>query len=269
MKDFQYEDFSYRTAQIPHKYGEQVTLLSDVALLTLLAKLCSPKGQQPWLNDWIQQIYTQLLFTVLNKEFPIKQSSIRTRMFEHEPDAVYTGPVLDAETRVVCVNLARAGTLPSHVCYTLLNHILNPELIRQDHISISRKTNAGDQVTGSEVSGHKIGGSIDHSILIFPDPMGATGSTLSEVLDLYKDHGKPKKIISMHCIITPEFIRNVLRRHPETHIYAVRLDRGLSPNGVLKSIPGSHWDREIGLNAKQYIVPGGGGIGEVLNNSFV
>jgi hypothetical protein len=49
----------------------------------------------------------------------------------------------------------------------------------------------------------------------------------------------------------------------------VRLDRGLSPADVLKTPLGTHWDRERGLNQKDYIVPGGGGFGEVMNNAYV
>ena len=52
-------------------------------------------------------------------------------------------------------------------------------------------------------------------------------------------------------------------------VYALRLDRGLSDDDVLQTVPGTYWDRERGLTDHQYIVPGGGGLGEVLNNSFV
>ena len=38
---------------------------------------------------------------------------------------------------------------------------------------------------------------------------------------------------------------------------------------VLATLPGTHWDRERGLTEHHYIVPGGGGLGEVINNSFV
>ena len=32
---------------------------------------------------------------------------------------------------------------------------------------------------------------------------------------------------------------------------------------------GTFWDKEKGLNEYQYIVPGAGGLGEILNNAFV
>ena len=52
-------------------------------------------------------------------------------------------------------------------------------------------------------------------------------------------------------------------------VYAVRLDRGLSPPDVLETGLGERWDEERGLNDHQYIVPGGGGFGELMNNSWI
>ncbi|MES2802917.1 MAG: hypothetical protein V4654_10520 [Bdellovibrionota bacterium] len=43
---------------------------------------------------------------------------------------------------------------------------------------------------------------------------------------------------------------------------ALRVDRGLSAEHVLKSPLGLYWDQEKGLNNKQYIIPGAGGLGE-------
>ena len=61
----------------------------------------------------------------------------------------------------------------------------------------------------------------------------------------------------------------MLAAHPDIVIYALRLDRGLSPADVLATVPGTRWDEERGLNDHQYIVPGAGGVGEILNNAWV
>ena len=137
---------------------------------------------------------------------------------------------------------------------------MNPKTVRQDHISIAR---------GVGISGHKIGGRVDDAIVLFPDPMGATGGTLVEALDLYKQHGNPRKVISLHCIVTPEYIRAVHAKHPDLIVYAIRFDRGLSSEKVLASVPGTFWNEEKGLNDQNYIVPGGGGFGEIMNNAYV
>ena len=41
---------------------------------------------------------------------------------------------------------------------------------------------------------------------------------------------------------------HVTQAHPDLVIYAVRVDRGLSPADVLRSVPGTHWAKERGLN---------------------
>jgi uracil phosphoribosyltransferase len=222
------------------------------------------------LHELVTTIYSSMLNIVVNREFPVKQAQIRTRMISMHPEAVYQGPMVDPETPVVSVNLARAGTLPSHICYTALNSFMSPRKVRQDHISIGRTTDEQEKVTGSRVSGHKIGGNVDGAIVLFPDPMGATGGTLVEAVDLFKQQGgRALKYVALHCIVTPEYLRKVQSKHPDLVIYAIRLDRGLSPPDVLDTVPGTHWDREKGLNQKHYIVPGGGGFGEIMNNAFV
>jgi uracil phosphoribosyltransferase len=267
--DQYYKSLQYKLSEIEHRYGKNVHILADTLLLSFLARLCSEVTIQPTINELITTIYLSLLKTAVNQEFPKKLTEIPTRMINSHPEGVYQGPIVDPDVPVVSVNLARAGTVPSHICYTALNYFMNPKHVRQDHISIARTTDKKEQVTGSQISGHKIGGHSNDAIVLFPDPMGATGSTLVEAVDLYKKMGKARKFIALHCIVTPEYIKNMQARHPDVVIYAVRLDRGLSPADVLKTVPGTQWDAEKGLNSNQYIVPGGGGFGEVLNNAYV
>ncbi len=286
-RDQQFNQIEFRLSEIEHRYGKNVHLLSDPYLLSLLARLCAEETVQPVINELVHSIYSSLLNTVVAREFPTKVAVVRTRMAaDHPNEGVYVGPQIVADQSVVSVNLARAGTFPSHICYTSLNYFMNPKLVRQDHISIGRITDHAARVTGSQVSGHKIGGDVDDAIVLFPDPMGATGGTLVEAVSLYKtmpstdskksveSDGKratarAKKYIALHCIVTPEYLANVTKAHPDLIVYAVRLDRGLSSDKVLASVPGEFWTEERGLNDKHYIVPGGGGFGEVMNNAYV
>ncbi|RYF56491.1 MAG: hypothetical protein EOO39_36620, partial [Cytophagaceae bacterium] len=103
---------------------QNVHLLSDPYLLSLLARLCSSETHQPVINELVQSIYTSVLTTVVAREFPIKTIQQPTRMHAHHAEAVYEGPAIDSETNVVSVNLARAGTFPSHLCYTALNYFM-------------------------------------------------------------------------------------------------------------------------------------------------
>jgi len=261
----------YRLSEIEHRYGSQVHILADPILETWLARLCSPKTLQPDINHLVENLYQSLIRLVINREFQKSKVQMPTRMTEVHPHIQYSGEVIDAEQRAVVVNLARAGTWPSHVCYHLLNLVLNPIRVRQDHILASRQTSSSDTVIGTRLEAAKIGGDIQDSMVLFPDPMGATGNTLSAAVEHYKQHvdGQPRRYVALHLIITPEYLKYMKMQHPDVQIYAIRLDRGLSSVDVLSTVPGTRWDEERGLDQKQYIVPGGGGFGEILNNSFV
>ena len=101
--------------------------------------------------------------------------------------------------------------------------------------------------------------------------MGATGGTVCRAVDVYLDlpGAPPRAICAMHLMATPEAVRTVARTHPDVRLWAGRLDRGLSSEKALAAEPGTHPDEERGLNDVQYIVPGAGGMGEMLTNSWV
>lgn len=255
-----------------HHYGPQVHLVDNPFLNGLLARLCSPETYQPEVNRLVEVLYTHLISMAMNQDFAIEKFETPTRMTSMHPDQKLTGERLAQKQKAVCVNLARAGTYPSHICYNFLHFALPPQNIRQDHIFAARMTDANSQqVTGAQFGGLKIGGDVKDAHVIFPDPMGATGNTIVSAIDYYKKNieGPAVRYLALHLIVTPEYLRKVLTAHPEVVIYALRLDRGLSPKAVLETPPGLHWDQERGLNDKDYIVPGGGGLGEIMNNSFV
>jgi uracil phosphoribosyltransferase len=254
-----------------HHYGPQVHLVDNPFLSGLLARLCAPETFQPEVNHLIEVLYTHLISVAMNQEFQIENFRAPTRMTDMHPDKLLQGERIAAAQRAVCVNLARAGTYPSHICYNFLHFALKPRNLRQDHIFAARMTDHEQQVTGAHFGGIKIGGDVKDSFVIFPDPMGATGNTIVSAIEYYKTkiEGPARKFIALHLIVTPEYLKKVLTAHPEVAIYALRLDRGLSSEAILKTPPGLHWDQEKGLNEKDYIVPGGGGLGEIMNNSFV
>lgn len=270
LKDEQYQHIDYQVSELDHLYGENIHILSDPYLFTTLARLGSAECRQPEINQLLNTLYRDLVKVAINREFPRLASTIRTRMVAYHPDAAtFTAPIIDPNTRVVSVNLARAGTVPSQICFDAFNYILNPDGVRQDHISINRKVDVDERVVGTNLGGVKIGGDVKDSIVVFPDPMGATGSTIRAAMQIYAKLGRAKKYIALHLIITPEYVNQVQSEFPNLTVYAIRLDRGLSPASVLSTTPGTHRKEERGLNEKHYIVPGAGGLGEVINNSFV
>lgn len=268
--DCAYRHISSRPAEIEHRYGANFHLLADPVALSLLARLTAKETVQPEVNRLVVELYRTLVAAALGAEFPRITLEVETRMIEKTAHGVWAGEVVDPSTRAVVVAIARGGILPSQVTFDFLHHVLRPAAIRHDHLALGRTVDASGKVTGAEMGSVKIGGPVDDTFLVIPDPMGATGSTLVRVLDHYAEHfGRPRRAISLNLIVTPEFLRKVKAHHPECVVYAFRLDRGLSPADVLETVPGTHWDEERGLNEHDYIVPGAGGLGEVITNSWV
>ena len=271
MADQLYEDIQASFPELSHQYGENIHLARDPYLLTLLAKLCSPQTVQPEFNRLIRELYNNMTSRVVAAEFPRRRVEMPTRMISTTPHGVYVGEVIEPATRAVVVDVARAGILPSMVVYETLNHVVDPGGVRQDHVVMSRTTDEETgKVTGVTMSMSKVAGDAAGAILIVPDPMGATGGSICAATDLYKRKGMipPGKVLLMNLIVTPQYLKKVTTTHPDAVVYAVRLDRGLSPPDVLETTPGERWDEENGLNDIQYIVPGGGGFGELMNNAY-
>lgn len=262
---------SYVLSEIEHAYGAGVHILDDPFLTTQLARLCAPQTGQPLFNSLVRVLYTSMIRTVINHAFPKTQISLPTRMQAHTPRGVFHGQIVDQSTKTIVVDIARAGILPSQICYDTLNTVLEPRQVRQDHLIVARTTDPGDHVTGAAIAGAKIGGSIEDAILLLPDPMGATGNSLATAIESYAQSGlgRARTWITLNLIVTPEFIRRLKQIDADVRIYAVRLDRGMSSEAALASPPGQLWDQESGLNEQQFIVPGGGGFGELMNNSWV
>lgn len=264
-----YSSSPFALSEIEHRYGKSVHLLNDPYLFSTLARLCSPDCRQPLVNSLLNTLYRELVKYVVNREFPLTEKTLETRMLTMHPEGAFSAKIIDPKTKVVSVNLARAGTVPSQICFDAFNYLLDPDGVRQDHIAINRKTDTNEQVIGTQLGGLKIGGDVTDAMVVVPDPMGATGSTLLTAREIYSKLGKFKKFLALHLVVTPEYLKTITSAHPDIIIYAIRLDRGLSPKEVLNTVPGTRWSEEKGLNSKQYIVPGAGGLGEVINNAYV
>jgi uracil phosphoribosyltransferase len=269
--DAQFKSLAYRPCEIEHRYGDRVHILCDPLALTMLARLSAKGTVQPEVNRLLGELYRVLVHEVVASEFPREATALPTRMIDVTPRGVWRGETIAPATPAVVVAVARAGLLPSQNTFDFLNQVLQPECVRQDHLALARTVDEKGGVTGAGLYASKIGGPIDGAVVLIPDPMGATGSTISKVVEQYPHdvYGRPLKMVAVHLIVTPEYLRHVRRRHPDVIVYALRLDRGLSAADVLETVPGERWDEERGLTDKQYIVPGAGGLGEVINNSFV
>jgi len=255
---------------LEHHYGPGVVVLDDPFLQSLLARIGSPETGTERLPALVRSAYQRLCCEVLAREFPAVAARVPTRMAASEPRAYVQTRLLCPRTPLVICAVIRAGILPSQTCYEVATAVLPPANVRLDFVNMSRTIDATHQVTGVRLDGTKIGGPVDGAVVLVPDPMGATGGTVARTVDVYRQlGGTPKGLIAAHLMVTPEAIVRLLETAPGVKIYACRVDRGLSPDHVLATVPGTHLELERGLNDTQYIVPGAGGMGELLTNSWV
>lgn len=265
-----YQNAPHVVPRLLHHYGERVHLVHDPVSLHRLARLSAPDCVLPEMLPLTRTLYAQLLHQVLLAAWPRTQLSLPTRMAAAEGQrGHWAGQTVTAPARQVVVDIARAGTLPAQVCFETLLELFGAKSVRQDHLSMSRVAGASGPVSDAEVHASKVGGAADGAWLLLPDPMGATGTSMAKAIDLYKKMppGPPARIFALHLIVTPEYLAHMHSAHPDVDVWALRLDRGRSAEDVLASPPGSRWREERGLNEHAYIVPGAGGIGELLNNA--
>lgn len=258
-------------ALLAHRYGPNIRLLDDPFLSTLLARVGDPKVGTAELPSLVRTAYQRMLHEVLAQEFPTTTQRQATRMSAQEPRAFVEGPMLCRDTKLVICSVIRAGMLPAQACYEAAVEVLPPENVRLDTLNMSRETGEDGRVVGVRLDGSKLGGPVDDAVVLLPDPMGATGGTVCRAVDVYRElTGKaPRAICAMHLMVTPEAVQRVAAAHPDVRLFAGRLDRGLSSERALRSEPGTFADEERGLNDVHYIVPGAGGMGELLTNSWV
>ena len=184
----------------------------------------------------------------MDNELEQETVSVKTRISAKDPRGVFHGKIFKKNQKAVVADVIRAGMMPSHQFYLKLTEILNPKFVRQDHI-MSQRIETESGVQGSELTGSKIGGNVKGAIVFIPDPMGATGGSVDEIVNFYqKNFGKPKKFVVINLIIAPQYIKRLEKIKAPISLYAARLDKGLTKD--------------------DFIYPGLGGVGEMINNTL-
>lgn len=258
--------------ELAHGYGPNVHVLSDPWSLSLLARFSSPDCGIDEVHRLLDAAYAHL-FAAAARELPLGTVAAPTRMASLVGAAgTYHGVAVDRSARAVIIDVARAGMLPAHQLQRALHLVLPADAIRVDHLYFQRVSDpVTHHVVGVSASGSKIGGDVDGVTLFVPDPMAATGRSLVQALEHYRDHvpGTPRRRVSIHLVVTPEFLAHVQAHVPDLVVYCLRVDRGMSAEDVLAGPLGARWAEERGLSDTDYIVPGAGGVGELISNSFV
>lgn len=121
---------------------------------------------------------------------------------------------------------------------------------RQSVISASRNEGAGPRPDGSfpiDVEYVKLPALRPADTVVVADPMLATGSTMTAVLDALHDRGRtPNQVITLAAVSAPAGIERVAAAHPGVEILTVAVDDRLDENGYIVPGLGDAGDRAFG-----------------------
>ncbi len=84
--------------------------------------------------------------------------------------------------------------------------------------------------------------SLENKYVVLFDPMLATGSTLNLAISELKPL-KPKKLISLNLVASPEGVKRVISEHQDVDLYILSIDEGLNPAGYIVPGVGDMGDR--------------------------
>ena len=273
MVDVAYAESRFKAPEIPHRYGPRVHLLDDPLAWSLLARACSPETGQPDVGRLVRTLYEIARARRPRRpSSPAPGSTCPPGWSPPTPRPSTGASPSPGHPGGHASGSPGPGTMPSQVVYDLMNEVLDPALVRQDHLFMSRQTNEQGEVIGATWHDAKIGRDVEDRYVLFPDPMGATGSSMVSARQRTtrrRSRAAPPSASRCTSSSPPSTSAASTPTHPDLVVYALRLDRGLSPPAVLRTEPGTHWDRGAGPQRHQYIVPGAGGVGEILNNAWV
>ena len=113
----------------------------------------------------------------------------------HGARGTWRGEALDLDMKVVVLDVIRGGIIPGQTCFEMLSLVHPIEHLRLDHLNMERVAGVDGRVERVDLSGSKVGGETEGRIVIIPDPMGATGSTIRRAFGhLVETHGRPAKL---------------------------------------------------------------------------
>jgi uracil phosphoribosyltransferase len=150
------------------------------------------------------------------------------------PLAETTGERVTGLDDVVIVNILRAAT-------PFVEGLLKAfPRARQGVISASRDEAAGRDPDGSfpiSIDYVKLSAIEPEDTVIVADPMLATGSTMSAVLDHVADAGsEPEHLVALSAVSAPEGVTRIAADHPDVDLLTVAIDDRLDDDGFI--VPG-------------------------------
>ena len=171
---------------------------------------------------------TQLMIYEATKNFEVKSISIETPICETNG--------FKLTTSIVLVPILRAGL----GMVDSVKELIPTAAI--GHIGIFRNEETLEPIEYY----FKMPKTTDDGNVIILDPMLATGGSVIATIKTLKKHNKPKDIIIISIVASPEGLKKIQENYSDVKIYVAAIDERLSENGYIVPGLGDAGDRIFG-----------------------
>lgn len=189
----------------------------------------------PLFRTAMQELGRWLTYEAMREWLPTQPLQIQT------PLAPVDGEVIDGHKPMAIVPILRAGLAMIEGCQSLL-----PQA-RVYHLGMVR-----DETTLKATCYlNRLPATLSSDLrILIPEPMLATGGTLTQVLTDLQDRGADIALVRVVAVIAaPEGLKRLGEQYPQLQIYTAMIDQGLDERGFIVPGLGDAGDRAFGTEA--------------------
>lgn len=208
-------------------HREHAAVVTHALAQHTLTELRSVETEQIGFRKGLVRLGRVCGYELIDTYFQTEDVSVQTPLTET------TGPEIQGLDDVVVINVLRAAT-------PFVEGLLKAfPAARQGVISASRDESAGMDEDGAfpiAVEYVKLPEIQPEDTVIVADPMLATGSTLSAVLEHLLDGTDPAQLLALSAVSAPEGLDRIGEEFPDAELVTVAVDDHLNEEGFI--VPG-------------------------------
>lgn len=189
----------------------------------------------PLFRTAMQELGRWLTYEAMREWLPTQPLQIQTPLDQVD------GEVIDGNRPIAIVPILRAGLAMIEGCQSLL-----PQASVY-HLGMARD----EHTLEASCYLNRLPPSLDPDLrILIPEPMLATGGTLTQVLTDLQNRGADVALVRIVTVIAaPEGLKRLGEHYPQLQIYAAMIDQGLNEQGFIVPGLGDAGDRAFGTES--------------------
>lgn len=222
---------------MPLRTQQEATLIDHQLAQEILTTLRDDETGQAEFRDGLVQLGRLCGTELLNDRFDTQDITIETPLEET------TAPIISGRDRVVLIGILRAAS-------PFLEGLRKVfPAAREGLVSASRQEDSGMTASGEfpiRIGYEKLPQLHAEDRVVVADPMLATGSTMSAVLDRIRAAGPPTRVFAVSVVSSQPGIERIASEFPEVEVITVAVDDRLNAEGFIVPGLGDAGDRAFG-----------------------